>query len=149
MALPPLVKLLAPGVDLSRLVLASMLGTMFLVDALNGLAGRRSILEQVMSGDVVLVAALGITVLVSSPLHELPNTAAAELVYADIPFSPFEIGGVSVLVLTLGWLFLVVVALSVRVASELPEQGGSRAGNGWLLLPGSRSRRLHVAATRR
>ncbi len=46
-------------------------------------------------------------------LHEIPNTFVWEWVYQNVPFISLELFKVNVLVLTLGWFYLVFIPLSI------------------------------------
>ncbi len=98
----------------------SMIGTIFLFDALNGLGGKRSLLLQALSGKWAVTLAVLLTNVIAAIVHEVPNAYAQEWIYRDVPFTDFDVWGVNILILTFGWLFLVVIALSIR---EMVGQG--------------------------
>ena len=61
----------------------------------------------------IFIRALVIVAPIIGMLHEIPNTYVGEWIYQNVPFTSFELFNVNVLVLTLGWFYLVLMPLSI------------------------------------
>lgn len=109
----------------NEIMFLSMLGTIFFFDSINSLRGASSLLEDTISGNWVTTISILLTNLVTAFIHEVPNTFANEWVYQNVPFTNYTVWDVNVLILTFGWLFLVVVPLSVRNLVETNQKFGA------------------------
>lgn len=97
----------------NKIVFFAALMNIFLFDYINYLISKNSILFNILSGNYKLIISLFITIVVAAFLHEVPNTFALEWVYQNIPFTQFKILDVNILVLTFGWIFLVIVPITL------------------------------------
>jgi len=85
----------------------------FSFDALAFLLGKISLVGSVTIRGLPRLFYLAALVPVIGFLHEFPNSYAHEWVYQHIPFVHSEVAGVNILVLTAGWLFLLLMPLSL------------------------------------
>lgn len=105
---------IAGNPDATRRVLFILLivGTVA-VDLLATIMDRPSIFQSAYSRNFRPLSLAALSAPVIGAIHEIPNTFAREWVYQNIPLTDFEILGVNVLVLSIGWFALLLVPLSV------------------------------------
>lgn len=97
----------------NQVVFVCMVLTTFLLDALNALRGRFSLLLEILKGNLAVLLALLFATALAALAHEVPNTYGKEWVYRNVPFTDYQVWGVNVLILTFGWLFLLVWPISL------------------------------------
>jgi hypothetical protein len=73
---------------------------------------HNSWLKSILNQDWPVILALLISIPLNALAHELPNTFAWEWRYQNMPWASWEILGVPLIVLTLGWTYLTIFGIS-------------------------------------
>jgi len=102
------------GVEINKIMVLCLIIGISSVSPIGFYLSEDSFLGQILKVDLRTIGALLLTSFISSFLHEIPNTYAWEWVYQNIPFTSFEVLNVNIIVLTIGWLFLTISAISVN-----------------------------------
>lgn len=80
----------------------------FAFDFIHYLYNRKSIFLEIVEGRKHIVFTVIAATLIAALITEVPNTFSWEWIYQNVPFVSLKLFGVNVLILTLGWLFLVM-----------------------------------------
>jgi hypothetical protein len=95
----------------SVIIICSLLG-IFSLSPINLFLNKISLLGRIFNKDWSALIALFISISFNALAHELPNTFAWKWRYQNMPFTSLKILDVPVIVLTVGWTYLTIFAIS-------------------------------------
>ncbi len=72
---------------------------------------KESLFLDFFQGNFSVIATMFFSWLISAILTEIPNTFSWEWIYYNVPFSKLEIFKINIIILTIGWFFLVFVSV--------------------------------------